>query len=62
MPILKSPTCEECGDVIDADEDSVQVKIAVDQPLESPRTARVHLYLCLLTFRLKDARNTNRRN
>jgi hypothetical protein len=50
----------ECGDVIGADDDSVEVKIistAEDAPEQ--QTVRVHTYLCLLTFRLKHRRKPN---
>jgi hypothetical protein len=54
LPLSKLPICEECGDIIDSDDDSIEVKIVSEGPLTPQRGARVHLYLCLLVYRLKN--------
>ena len=35
--MLKSLICEECGDIVDADDDSVEVRIGSDDPLTATR-------------------------
>jgi hypothetical protein len=52
--LSKLPICEECGDVIDSEDDTVEVKIGSEDPLTPQRGGRVHLYLCLLVYRLKN--------
>jgi hypothetical protein len=53
------PICLECGDVIKADDDSVEVKIISTVADAPEQTVRVHTYRCLLTFRLKHRRQPN---
>jgi hypothetical protein len=50
----------KCSDFIEGDDDSVEVEIGFDEPPTPPSSsARVHLYLCLLTYRLKHRPRTN---
>jgi hypothetical protein len=51
----KAQICEECGDSIEANDEYVEV--APDDLKETARTAVVHTYLCLLTYRVKHPRH-----
>jgi hypothetical protein len=54
MRIVTDPRCDLCGDEIADDDEFVEVGVEIDperQPLW--RVARIHLYLCLPTYRVK---------
>jgi hypothetical protein len=53
--VPKAPTCEECRGRIEADDDYVEV--APDDLNATARTALVHTYLGLLTYRVRHPRN-----